>query len=74
MCVGGLLPLPGSDSAPSLSQVYFRYPSPAASDGDQRSVSHQLVQCVYKKTSYPSPIQVGGATPPPSPMTPHDPP
>lgn len=40
------------------TQVYFRYPSPAASDGDQRSVSHQLVQCVYKKTSYPSPIQV----------------
>uniref|UniRef100_M4AKS1 Tumor necrosis factor ligand superfamily member 10 n=1 Tax=Xiphophorus maculatus TaxID=8083 RepID=M4AKS1_XIPMA len=40
------------------SQVYFRYPSPAASDGDQRSVSHQLVQCVYKKTSYPSPIQL----------------
>lgn len=38
--------------------MYFRYPSPAASDGDQRSVSHQLVQCVYKKTSYPSPIQV----------------
>lgn len=43
---------------PSRLQVYFRYPSPAASDGDQRSVSHQLVQCVYKKTSYPSPIQV----------------
>lgn len=43
---------------PSCLQVYFRYPSPAASDGDQRSVSHQLVQCVYKKTSYPSPIQV----------------
>ncbi|XP_056156825.1 TNF superfamily member 10, like [Lampris incognitus] len=40
------------------SQVYFRYPSPATSDGDQRSVSHQLVQCVYKKTSYPSPIQL----------------
>uniref|UniRef100_A0A3Q4BHU6 Tumor necrosis factor ligand superfamily member 10 n=1 Tax=Mola mola TaxID=94237 RepID=A0A3Q4BHU6_MOLML len=40
------------------SQVYFRYPSPAASEGDQRSVSHQLVQCVYKKTSYPSPIQL----------------
>ncbi|XP_054609077.1 tumor necrosis factor ligand superfamily member 10-like [Dunckerocampus dactyliophorus] len=40
------------------SQVYFRYPSPAAGDGDQRSVSHQLVQCVYKKTSYPSPIQL----------------
>uniref|UniRef100_A0A8C5DXS3 Tumor necrosis factor ligand superfamily member 10 n=1 Tax=Gouania willdenowi TaxID=441366 RepID=A0A8C5DXS3_GOUWI len=40
------------------SQVYFRYPSLAASDGEQRSVSHQLVQCVYKKTSYPSPIQL----------------
>ncbi|KAM9424665.1 TNF superfamily member 10, like [Pholidichthys leucotaenia] len=38
------------------SQVYFRYPSPAGSDGDQRSVSHQLVHCVNKKTSYPSPI------------------
>lgn len=42
--------------------MYFRYPSPAASEGDQRSVSHQLVQCVYKKTSYPSPIQVGDLT------------
>ncbi|XP_072232187.1 TNF superfamily member 10, like [Leuresthes tenuis] len=40
------------------SQVYFRYPSPAAGDGDQRSVSHQLVQCVYKKTFYRSPIQL----------------
>ncbi|XP_049617741.1 TNF superfamily member 10, like [Syngnathus scovelli] len=40
------------------SQVYFRYPSPATGDVDQRSVSHQLVQCVYKKTSYPSPIQL----------------
>ncbi|XP_051922031.1 tumor necrosis factor ligand superfamily member 10-like [Hippocampus zosterae] len=40
------------------SQVYFRYPSPASGDVDQRSVSHQLVQCVYKKTSYPSPIQL----------------
>lgn len=40
------------------SQVYFRYPSPATSEGDQHSVSHQLVQCVYKKTSYPNPIQL----------------
>ncbi|CAF91505.1 unnamed protein product, partial [Tetraodon nigroviridis] len=38
--------------------VYFRYPSPAAGEADQRSLSHQLVQCVYKKTSYPSPIQL----------------
>ncbi|KAJ8405836.1 hypothetical protein AAFF_G00312730 [Aldrovandia affinis] len=36
------------------SQVYFRYPS--RSEGDQGS--HQLVQCVYKKTSYPRPIQL----------------
>lgn len=51
-------------------QVYFRYPSPAASDGDQRSASHQLVQCVYKKTSYPSPIQVPDPPPPLPPPTP----
>ncbi|XP_056317238.1 TNF superfamily member 10, like [Danio aesculapii] len=38
------------------SQVYFRYPSP--SDSDQSSVSHQLVQCIYKKTSYLKPIQL----------------
>uniref|UniRef100_A0A8C1JE40 Tumor necrosis factor ligand superfamily member 10 n=1 Tax=Cyprinus carpio TaxID=7962 RepID=A0A8C1JE40_CYPCA len=38
------------------SQVYFRYPSP--SEGDQNSVSHQLVQCIYKKTSYLRPIQL----------------
>ncbi|KAL4631699.1 tumor necrosis factor ligand superfamily member 10-like [Arapaima gigas] len=38
------------------SQVYFRYPTPA--EGDQRSASHQLVQCVYKKTSYLRPIQL----------------
>ncbi|XP_061103563.1 tumor necrosis factor ligand superfamily member 10-like [Conger conger] len=36
------------------SQVYFRYPSPG--QGDQSS--HQLVQCVYKKTSYARPIQL----------------
>lgn len=38
------------------AQVYFRYPSP--SDSEQRSASHQLVQCVYKKTSYLRPIQL----------------
>uniref|UniRef100_A0A673KPA4 Tumor necrosis factor ligand superfamily member 10 n=1 Tax=Sinocyclocheilus rhinocerous TaxID=307959 RepID=A0A673KPA4_9TELE len=38
------------------SQVYFRYPSP--SEGDQNGVSHQLVQCIYKKTSYLRPIQL----------------
>ncbi|XP_010901055.1 TNF superfamily member 10, like [Esox lucius] len=38
------------------SQVYFRYPSP--SEGDQPTASHQLVQCVYKKTTYVRPIQL----------------
>lgn len=38
------------------SQVYFRYPSPI--EGDEHSVSHQLVQCIYKKTSYLRPIQL----------------
>ncbi|XP_061091554.1 tumor necrosis factor ligand superfamily member 10-like [Conger conger] len=38
------------------SQVYFRYP--ASREGEESSVSHQLVQCVYKKTSYLRPIQL----------------
>ncbi|XP_023692983.1 tumor necrosis factor ligand superfamily member 10-like [Paramormyrops kingsleyae] len=38
------------------AQVYFRYPSP--SEGDLGSTSHQLIQCVYKKTSYIQPIQL----------------
>ncbi|XP_036843163.1 tumor necrosis factor ligand superfamily member 10 [Oncorhynchus mykiss] len=38
------------------SQVYFRYPS--LNEGDQHTTSHQLVQCVYKKTSYLRPIQL----------------
>ncbi|XP_035264623.1 tumor necrosis factor ligand superfamily member 10-like [Anguilla anguilla] len=38
------------------SQVYFRYPAPR--EGEESTVSHQLVQCVYKKTSYLRPIQL----------------
>ncbi|KAJ8351334.1 hypothetical protein SKAU_G00228100 [Synaphobranchus kaupii] len=38
------------------SQVYFRYPAPR--EGEESSISHQLVQCVYKKTSYLRPIQL----------------
>ncbi|XP_036404822.1 TNF superfamily member 10, like [Megalops cyprinoides] len=38
------------------SQVYFRYP--AAGEGEHGSASHQMVQCVYKKTSYLRPIQL----------------
>ncbi|KAG7264868.1 hypothetical protein CRUP_035440, partial [Coryphaenoides rupestris] len=54
----GMLRVPQDGRYYLYSQVYFRYPSPAITDGDQHSVSHQLVQCVYKKTSYPSPIQL----------------
>ncbi|XP_041841490.1 TNF superfamily member 10, like [Melanotaenia boesemani] len=54
----GRLRVPQNGRYYLYSQVYFRYPSPAASDGDQRSISHQLVQCVYKKTFYRSPIQL----------------
>lgn len=39
------------------AQVYFRYPSPS-SEADQSSASHQLVQCIYKKTNYLRPIQL----------------
>ncbi|XP_063042742.1 TNF superfamily member 10, like [Engraulis encrasicolus] len=39
------------------AQVYFRYPSPS-SDTDQSGASHQLVQCIYKKTNYVRPIQL----------------
>uniref|UniRef100_A0AAY4CJ40 Tumor necrosis factor ligand superfamily member 10 n=1 Tax=Denticeps clupeoides TaxID=299321 RepID=A0AAY4CJ40_9TELE len=39
------------------AQVYFRYPAPS-SEADQRSASHQLVQCIYKKTTYLRPIQL----------------
>ncbi|KAJ8394441.1 hypothetical protein AAFF_G00046520 [Aldrovandia affinis] len=38
------------------SQVYFRYL--AGSEAERQSSSHQLVQCVYKKTSYLRPIQL----------------
>uniref|UniRef100_A0AAV2KLD3 Tumor necrosis factor ligand superfamily member 10 n=1 Tax=Knipowitschia caucasica TaxID=637954 RepID=A0AAV2KLD3_KNICA len=53
----GKLRVPQNGRYYLYSQVYFRYPSPA-SESEQRSVSHQLVQCVYKKTSYPNPIQL----------------
>ncbi|XP_052001331.1 tumor necrosis factor ligand superfamily member 10-like [Xyrauchen texanus] len=52
----GRLRVPQNGRYYLYSQVYFRYPSP--SEGDQHSASHQLVQCIYKKTSYPRPIQL----------------
>ncbi|XP_071189401.1 TNF superfamily member 10, like [Salvelinus alpinus] len=52
----GRLRVPQDGRYYMYSQVYFRYPSP--SEGDQPTASHQLVQCVYKKTSYLRPIQL----------------
>ncbi|KAJ8007856.1 hypothetical protein DPEC_G00098530 [Dallia pectoralis] len=52
----GRLRVPQNGRYYLYSQVYFRYPSP--SEGDQPSASHQLVQCVYKKTTYARPIQL----------------
>ena len=42
------------------AQVYFRYPSLTHEGGNHHggSSSYQLVQCVYKKTSYAKPLQL----------------
>lgn len=49
----GKLSVPQDGRYYLYSQVYFRYPSPS-----EQSSSHQLVQCIYKKTSYARPIQL----------------
>ncbi|XP_060785841.1 TNF superfamily member 10, like isoform X1 [Neoarius graeffei] len=54
--VNGRLRVPQDGRYYLYAQVYFRYPSP--SEGEQKSTSHQLVQCIYKKTSYLRPIQL----------------
>ncbi|XP_056586961.1 tumor necrosis factor (ligand) superfamily, member 10 like 3 [Triplophysa dalaica] len=40
------------------AQVYFRYLTLSSDDFHSGSVSHQVVQCVYKKTAYARPIQL----------------
>lgn len=54
--MGGRLRVPQDGRYYVYAQVYFRYPAPGgAGEGES---SHQLVQCVYKKTSYLRPIQL----------------
>ncbi|MGH0136396.1 UNVERIFIED_CONTAM: hypothetical protein FKN15_030627 [Acipenser sinensis] len=58
----GWLKVPRDGRYYLYSQVYFRYPSDSSLDPhnaapeSHSSSSHQLVQCVYKKTSYLKPI------------------
>ncbi|XP_010893029.2 tumor necrosis factor (ligand) superfamily, member 10 like 3 [Esox lucius] len=53
----GRLRIPRSGRYYLYSQVYFRYPS-LSHDHQGATSSYQLVQCVYKKTSYAKPIQL----------------
>ncbi|KAL0993902.1 hypothetical protein UPYG_G00115380 [Umbra pygmaea] len=53
----GCLRIPRSGRYYLYSQIYFRYPS-LNHDHHGSATSHQLVQCVYKKTSYAKPIQL----------------
>ncbi|KAJ7996372.1 hypothetical protein DPEC_G00236410 [Dallia pectoralis] len=53
----GRLRIPRSGRYYLYSQMYFRYPS-LSQDHQWGSSSYQLVQCVYKKTSYAKPIQL----------------
>uniref|UniRef100_A0A8C7V1B7 THD domain-containing protein n=1 Tax=Oncorhynchus mykiss TaxID=8022 RepID=A0A8C7V1B7_ONCMY len=54
------LRIPQSGRYYLYAQVYFRYPSLTHEGGDPHggTSSYQLVQCVYKKTSYARPIQL----------------
>uniref|UniRef100_A0A4W5LL71 Tumor necrosis factor ligand superfamily member 10 n=1 Tax=Hucho hucho TaxID=62062 RepID=A0A4W5LL71_9TELE len=56
----GCLRIPQSGRYYLYAQVYFRYPSLTHEGGDPHggTSSCQLVQCVYKKTSYARPIQL----------------
>ncbi|XP_030649882.1 tumor necrosis factor (ligand) superfamily, member 10 like 3 [Chanos chanos] len=56
----GRLRIPQSGRYYLYAQVYFRYVSLSSSHDQQNlgSASHQVVQCVYKKTAYVRPIQL----------------
>uniref|UniRef100_A0A4W5LUM4 Tumor necrosis factor ligand superfamily member 10 n=1 Tax=Hucho hucho TaxID=62062 RepID=A0A4W5LUM4_9TELE len=56
----GRLRIPRSGRYYLYAQVYFRYPSLTHEGGNHHggSSSYQLVQCVYKKTSYARPLQL----------------
>ncbi|CAB1333162.1 unnamed protein product [Coregonus sp. 'balchen'] len=56
----GRLRIPRSGRYYLYAQVYFRYPSLTHEGGNHHggTSSYQLVQCVYKKTSYARPLQL----------------
>uniref|UniRef100_A0A8C4X9K3 Tumor necrosis factor ligand superfamily member 10 n=1 Tax=Erpetoichthys calabaricus TaxID=27687 RepID=A0A8C4X9K3_ERPCA len=52
----GRLKVPRDGRYYLYSQIYFRYPLETIHDHPELAISHQLVQCLYKKTSYLEPI------------------
>ncbi|XP_072517388.1 tumor necrosis factor (ligand) superfamily, member 10 like 3 isoform X2 [Salminus brasiliensis] len=54
----GRLRIPKAGRYYLYAQVYFRYLTLSSSDRQSSSESHQVVQCVYKKTAYARPIQL----------------
>ncbi|XP_051956417.1 tumor necrosis factor ligand superfamily member 10-like [Xyrauchen texanus] len=54
----GHLRIPRAGRYYLYAQVYFRYLTLSSDDYHSGIVSHQVVQCVYKKTAYARPIQL----------------
>ncbi|XP_051536705.1 tumor necrosis factor ligand superfamily member 10-like [Myxocyprinus asiaticus] len=54
----GRLRIPRAGRYYLYAQVYFRYLTLSSDDYHSGIVSHQMVQCVYKKTAYARPIQL----------------
>lgn len=54
----GHLRIPSAGRYYLYAQVYFRYLTLSMDSYHSGSVSHQVVQCVYKKTAYARPIQL----------------
>ncbi|XP_016134195.1 tumor necrosis factor ligand superfamily member 10-like [Sinocyclocheilus grahami] len=54
----GRLRIPRAGRYYLYAQVYFRYLTLSIDDYHSGSDSHQVVQCVYKKTAYARPIQL----------------
>lgn len=54
----GRLRIPRAGRYYLYAQVYFRYLTLSIDNYHSGSVSHQVVQCVYKKTAYARPIQL----------------
>ncbi|KAL7853805.1 hypothetical protein AOLI_G00206490 [Acnodon oligacanthus] len=54
----GRLRIPKAGRYYLYAQFYFRYLTLSSSERQSSSESHQVVQCVYKKTAYARPIQL----------------